>query len=847
MNRLYLIFSFLIIVQGMKAQTLQGRVGDNTGRHLDAVSVTLLDKGGKILSFAKTDKQGRFTVQIPVNKTAGFISFSRMGYSKKDFPLEDFPNGQTVVMQEEAFDLREVKVTSERIRQHSDTLVFSVAGFKQQQDRSIADVIKKMPGLDVQSNGQITYQGKAINEFTVEGMDLTGGKYAQISENLSADKVKSVEIRENNQPKRVLRNVQFSEQAALNLVLKDDAKNVWQGIIDVATGVTLQDNTEWLRDTRVMGMNFGRKHQNISMWKTNNNGKNIQKEVGTLIFETNSLSPLTNRLSGIGGATADIDRERYVFNNSQLAATNWLFKTKGEGEIRFQASYFFDKTKSIGYAETIYHDIDGGWSMTEDKNVRDYTSIWSCELQYKVNNDKMYLNNRLKANIDFNRMTGVSSLNNTVTRECVKPRSRFVSDAMEMIRKTKGGNSYTLSSAVAYDFLPGTVLLCDNTTEKLNVTSLRWNTMANFRHKLWRFNVAWNMGFDLTLNKMDVENPLTARNNVRYNQQRMYAYPSISYEKNGLRFNASTKISWLRREYESVVSNNFLPEPVVFVNYKPNSKVDYGFHYSLFFMPDDMNQICDIPVFTSYRTMRQGDLRMEMSHSHSASVYMRYHHIMNGLFANASVSFQNNRHTRMYSSTVDGNFYRQYASGLYDNTVGWSATGEISKSFAWAKTIVKAGCSLSNNSYHLLVNDVKVPCSMKGVSANVGFSMKLAKILSIEEKSYFSHSLQKSDMQNNKSMLNNFLHKFKILLLPGKWQIELVNELYHSNDHSVKSCHFSDAAVSYRTKQYEVGVWLNNIMGIHKYERQYDTTAQHVYMVTQLRPREVMAKVLFNL
>ena len=528
-----------------RAQTYSGNVVDTTQKPVAAVSVTLLNESGKVVAFARTGKDGAFAVKMPEGKNAVDISFSMMGFAKVQISLSEFRNGQTVVMTEEGLDLKEVKVSAERIRQSGDTLVFSVDGFKQKQDRSIADVIKKMPGLDVLENGKITYQGKAINEFTVEGMDLTNGKYAQISENLSADKVKSVEVRENNQPKRVLRDVQFSEQAALNLVLRDDEKNVWQGIADISTGLTLQDGARWLRNTRLMGMMFGKKRQSVSMWKTNNTGRNIKTEVADLIFESNTLSPLSSRLSGIGGSSADINEERYTFNDSQLAATNWLFKTKGDNDLRLQASYFFDKTRNERYSETLYNDIAGGWSMTEDASVNSYTSKWEGELQYKVNKDNIYLNNRLKANVNFDRSTGRSSLNGTVTHEQVKPRSRFVSDAVEVIRKMKSGNSYTLSSAIAYDYLPGRMLLCDSTTERLDMSALRWNTQANFRHSLWKWSVAWNVGLDLTMNWMDIENPLAKHDGVSYNVQRLYAYPSLSYENKRLRVNASPRVSWL--------------------------------------------------------------------------------------------------------------------------------------------------------------------------------------------------------------------------------------------------------------------------------------------------------------
>ncbi|MCR5312564.1 MAG: hypothetical protein K6E54_02750, partial [Bacteroidaceae bacterium] len=133
----------------------------------------------------------------------------------------------------------------------------------------------KMPGLEAKNDGSIEYQGKKINKFYIEGMDLLGSKYSQASENLSANKVKSVQVLENHQPVKMLRNMQFSDRAALNFVLNDDAKNVWTGIIEIGSGTTLQEDYRWNREARLVAMLFGRHRQSISMYKTNNVGKDI--------------------------------------------------------------------------------------------------------------------------------------------------------------------------------------------------------------------------------------------------------------------------------------------------------------------------------------------------------------------------------------------------------------------------------------------------------------------------------------------------------------------------------------------------------------------------------------------
>ena len=240
------LFLYLITLVPLfsKAQTYTGLVTDNSGDPLVSASIVAKTGDGSVVAFARAGQDGHFSLIIPQGKEAKEIEFMMIGYGKVTIPLKDYQNGQAIRMSEQAIAIKEVKVTPQRIREQGDTLTYSVAGFKQKQDRTIADVIAKMPGLEVLPTGTIRYQGKAINKFYIEGMDLLGGKYAMASENLSADQVKSVQVYENHQPIKALKDMQFSEQAAINLILKDDAKNMWQGVMEVATGY----GDEWLRD-----------------------------------------------------------------------------------------------------------------------------------------------------------------------------------------------------------------------------------------------------------------------------------------------------------------------------------------------------------------------------------------------------------------------------------------------------------------------------------------------------------------------------------------------------------------------------------------------------------------------
>jgi hypothetical protein len=65
-----------------------------------------------------------------------------------------------------------VKITAPKIKQTGDTISYSVIDFSDKNDRTIGDVLKKLPGVDVTESGQILYQNKPINKFYIEGSDL---------------------------------------------------------------------------------------------------------------------------------------------------------------------------------------------------------------------------------------------------------------------------------------------------------------------------------------------------------------------------------------------------------------------------------------------------------------------------------------------------------------------------------------------------------------------------------------------------------------------------------------------------------------------------------------------------
>ena len=831
MKRLSLYLIIILVSLVGRAQTFTGRVTDKNGKPLMSASIVAKGDGGSVVAFARAGQDGYFSLTIPQGKDVRDIEVIMMGFGKVVIPLKDYNNGQTIKMQEQAIALKEVKVTPQRIREQGDTLTYSVAGFMQKQDRSIADVIAKMPGLEVLPSGTIRYQGKAINKFYIEGMDLLGGKYAMASENLSADKVKSVQIYENHQPVKVLKDIKFSEQAALNLVLKDEAKNVWQGVVDVATGY----GEEWLRDARLLEMVFGRKKQSISMIKANNTGKDIEHEVTDLTQFDKTAPTESGILSNISLGAPNLDAKRSKFNDTYIAAINWLFKTKKDDDLKLQVTGLYDRSRQQQDRQTVYLDADSAL-ITEEQTARSTRSEWQAELLYKANRDNHYLSNTLKGYIDFNKSEGLSMLNGVPTPQRVEPCKRYVVDNLELINKLKNGQSYSVTSLFSYSYLPSTLLLTNDSTQRLTQQMLYWNAYAYYQHSIKQLKVTWKAGFE-TKNQW-----MTLSERDRYSEYQPYVEPSLSYREGAWSVSLNGRLSWLMRRYQKLHTHNLIAEPRLYIRYSLTSKLDISGSYSCRWTPSDITTIIRQPYYTDYLYRQQGSGQFENTTGQSAYLGLGYRNVMNGLFFNLNSGYSNLHDAIIYRSRLVDNVYTRQATDFRQSRETYSLSGTLGKSIFWTKLNITLNGRYSWTSYDLLISDALSRQHTRNGSVSLRFSMKPTRWLSIEEESAYRYSHQSMSRS-----LQSWNHQLKLFLLPGKWQIEWTNELYHSNDNSVSTNYFSDLSISYRTKTYEAGLSCSNLFGTCKYHRHYTTDYTDVIVVNQLRSREFLLKFLFTI
>ncbi len=132
-------------------------------------------------------------------------------------------------LQTDATEIAEVKIKTKIITKRGDTISYDLKAFESQADRTLADVLKKMPGIDVNADGTILYQGEPLQKFYVNGKDLMEGGYGTINNSLPKDAVAKVEIMENHQPLKILEGKVPSDKAAINIKLKKSVTMTGRG------------------------------------------------------------------------------------------------------------------------------------------------------------------------------------------------------------------------------------------------------------------------------------------------------------------------------------------------------------------------------------------------------------------------------------------------------------------------------------------------------------------------------------------------------------------------------------------------------------------------------------------
>lgn len=193
---LVLLFPFVIFSQKIK---ISGNIKDNHNRNIESASVIVLDNNENILTYGYSVEDGTFSLVFdnPENNLVTVV-VSSLGYSKKETQIDCTSKtilSQSFTLEEKLESLKEVVIESyQKIKIDQDTTTIKVAAFSNKTEQTVEDILKKLPGIEVQKDGSIKAHGKSIDKLLIEGEDLFDKNYKLLSKNLDAKVLDAVQI-----------------------------------------------------------------------------------------------------------------------------------------------------------------------------------------------------------------------------------------------------------------------------------------------------------------------------------------------------------------------------------------------------------------------------------------------------------------------------------------------------------------------------------------------------------------------------------------------------------------------------------------------------------------------------
>lgn len=426
----FLAICFTLMAGRLFGQTtIDGHVLDTQGNPLGNITVLVQNPSDStILAFGSTSQKGYYSVSLYATSLSKIlVSISGLEIKPMGKQLEN--KSQTVDFSAEfnVMQINEVVVKANKVWQERDTINYLVSSFTSASDLAIGDVIKKLPGLSVSEGGSIKYRGREINKLYIENMDLLKGRYGIATKNLQAKDISVVQVIENHQPIKMMEGIEMSHEAAINLKLKEGAKNIFT--LQALLGAGYADKLLWQEE--LVGTLFNRTNQNITTVKSSNTGDASSAEIPEL-SSINEIGTLA-MADVITPSSPPLRKNRYSDQTAHSIGSNQLFKLKNNAELTLNVQFVNSLDQLRSYAYTAYNIPNAGIVVIEeDASAQLRKNTLKGGISYTLNQDHYFVGNETKFTADW-----VENVGQLVGKEEVV--QRLQSKSLALFNSTQWG------------------------------------------------------------------------------------------------------------------------------------------------------------------------------------------------------------------------------------------------------------------------------------------------------------------------------------------------------------------------------------------------------------------------
>lgn len=846
----YIILCLLILlVQSISAQRIvEGVVTDVGGHPVSAAIIKTVDATTKkTLHFCQTDAKGKFTITA---QEGNILSISAISYKKQEIKVSmDMPT-QHITLEEDTKTLSEITVKAKPIKIKGDTIQYLLTTYKKEGDRTLADVLARVPGFEVnKENGEIQYEGKSISNFYIEGMDLMGGKYGLATKSLPQDDVATVEVMKHHQPIRVLDDFTYSDDNAINIRMKQGAKARWMTTYSGGIGLKSHGGL-WNFET--FAMRLKPSFQTILTYKTNNIGKNIRRETDKLLSFDELQSPLSAMLS-LPSPSPLLLKGRSLFNRSHAVSLNALQRIDENSQVNVQITFTNDRNEATSLRHSDFYTNSGIKTIENRKQYLEKSNDLFAKIKYENNAKNHYLKNELSGDFSWNKQWLNEQGTNPHTMMGNLP-VYTLKDNFSIMKKY-GKRLVTLQSKNIMDVRPQQ-LYVDSLVQSINQHYYETNTDVRGSLRIGRFILSGQIGVNAGEHRFtsdlvgvpDSVGLLMGKSSFTF--AKFYATPSVEYIVRDLDFMLSGDMSYNHYKYSlDNGQSKFLFSPNLRIRWKATATWTFSADASINTMQINAAQFYPTLVLQDYQYMNKGLAGYNLNKEKSVGIGVVYSDALKGTSIRLRItkSFGNSP----YTSTQDyvGNYIVESLTPEETKYNSWnmSLMGSQGIGFLKGKLNVRALYNVMNS--YIVQNGQRMPYDTKNLRLISNLDIGLIKSVDLTYKLTYGFHQMKMPAFGKTSNLNSWKHEGSLRLpLCKVLSLETLTEYYHNEiaQKEFKDMFFQDFTLIFKAKHFDLSLAWNNVFNNKSYSYGINNTLSSSFSNQDIRGRELMLSFYYK-
>ena len=352
------LFPFILLAQ---SGSVKGKLLDTTSRQtLSNATISILQKkDSSLLNYTLSDSKGSFEIKnIPIGAYQLFVSFTGYEVYKKSFTISTdklvFDLG-IINMQHEFKTLTGVVVSdASPVKMNGDTISFKANAFKTKPGATVEDVLKKIPGMQVQKDGAIKAMGEQVQKVYVDGKEFFGNDPKIATRNLTADMVDQIQVFDDmSEQARFTKIDDGNRTKSINIKLKKDKNKGDFGRVGVGVG----SNSRYEGN---LSFNHFRGDRRISIVGSANN----TNKLNYTFSDFSSGQGAGSQLSNSGGSFLNAPRGTSTGISNPITGGINFNDTWGP-KVDFRGNYFYSNNNNILLQNTFRVNTFPGDSSSE--------------------------------------------------------------------------------------------------------------------------------------------------------------------------------------------------------------------------------------------------------------------------------------------------------------------------------------------------------------------------------------------------------------------------------------------------------------------------------------------------